>query len=94
MNFLSSFYILMLHILNGALSNDQIDVDHLKQYPYCGRLFGYRSNKDKANNRVVNSEDSVEHDLYPWVVYIERRILSNINKPINSICGGTVIAYR
>ena len=84
----------MLYILNRVSSNDQIDVDHLKQYPYCGRLFGYRSNKDQVHSRVVNSEDSVEHDLYPWVVYIDRRILSNTNKPLNSKCGGTVIAYR
>ena len=85
---------MILYITNRALSDDTIDVDHLKQYPYCGRLFGYRSNKEKVNSRVVNSEDSAEHDLYPWVVYIERRILSNNNQLIRSICGGTVIAYR
>ena len=85
---------MILYITNRTLSDDTIDVDHLKQYPYCGRLFGYRSNEEKVNSRVVNSEDSAEHDLYPWVVYIERRILSNNNQPIPSICGGTVIAYR
>ena len=71
------------------VEND-IDQDHLKLYPYCGKLFGYASNAVKS--RVVNSKDS--QTQYPWVVllYIKRRKKDYTWE--EEECSGTVITEK
>ena len=88
------YFMAILYITKNVFSNDQVDEEHLSLYPYCGRLFGYGSNGAKAKSRVVNSEDSDEHELYPWVVYVEQKYLHKNNKHVFSYCSGTVIAYK
>ena len=88
------YFMAILYIPKNVFSNDQVDEEHLSLYPYCGRLFGYGSNGAKAKSRVVNSEDSDEHELYPWVVYVEQKYLHKNNKHVFSYCSGTVIAYK
>ena len=45
-----------------------VDPEHLKLYPYCGKLFGYEWHD--ARSRTVNSRES--QIQYPWVVYVKR----------------------
>ena len=75
-----------------ASGQEQVDKEHLKLYPYCGRLFGWDSKR--ANSRVVNSHDSVEYELYPWVVFVSRTYKTKQNIDDVKICSGTVIAYK
>ena len=86
------FIITILNIILHAFSIEQIDKEHLKLYPYCGRMFGYDSSNTKS--RVVNSEDSLEYELYPWVVYVETKYKNKRKKFEYGMCGGTVIAYK
>ena len=94
LNVSTCYFVTIIYIPKIVFSNDQVDEEHLNLYPYCGRLFGYRSQGGKAKSRVVNSEDSNEHELYPWVVYLEQRYLHKGNKHVFSYCSGTVIAYK
>ena len=75
-----------------SFSQEQIDKEHLTMYPYCGRLFGY--DEKHAKSRVVNSEDSLEHGLYPWVVFVSRTRKNKQNRDDIKVCSGTVIAYK
>ena len=90
----SSGYIIIVWCIIGIVcSIEQIDKEHFKLYPYCGRMFGYDSGN--AKSRVVNSEDSLEHELYPWVVYVERKRKNAADSKDTFLrCVGTVIAYR
>ena len=90
----SSGYIIIVWCIIGIVcSIEQIDKEHFKLYPYCGRMFGYDSGN--AESRVVNSEDSLEHELYPWVVYVERKRKNAADSKDTFLrCVGTVIAYR
>ena len=89
----STFRIIILYsIVYGSYSQEQIDKEHLIMYPYCGRLFGY--DEKHAKSRVVNSEDSLEHELYPWVVLVLRIHKNKQNKDDTKFCSGTVIAYK
>ena len=89
----SGYIITLCSIIHHAFSIEQTDKEHFKLYPYCGRLFGYDS--DNAKSRVVNSEDSIEHELYPWVVYVTRKRKNAATLLFESLaCGGTVIAYK
>ena len=72
----------------------ELDKEHLKLYPYCGKLFGYA--RHDAKSRVVNSRESKIQ--YPWVVYIER-ISMVVYKDLpessqDSRCSGTIIGNR
>ena len=86
------FIVTILTIIHQAFSIEQIDQEHFKLYPYCGRMFGYDSSN--AKSRVVNSEDSLEFELYPWVVYVETKYKNKRKKFEYDMCGGTVIAYK
>ena len=89
----STHYITILYnIVYVAFSQEQIDKEHLTMYPYCGRLFGY--DEKHAKSRVVNSEDSLEHELYPWVVLVLRISKNKQNKDDTKFCSGTVVAYK
>ena len=89
----SNFHIIILYIaVYDSFSQEQIDKEHLTMYPYCGRLFGY--DEKHAKSRVVNSEDSLEHELYPWVVLVLRIHKNKQNKDDTKFCSGTVIAYK
>ena len=90
---LVTHYITILYnILYVAFGQEQIDKEHLIMYPYCGRLFGY--DEKHAKSRVVNSEDSLEHGLYPWVVFVLRTRKNEQNVDERKTCSGTVIAYK
>ena len=95
LNFFIFHFVIMVYILKSAFCNHYFDEEHRNMYPYCGRLFGYRSDERKAKSRVVNSEDSKEHELYPWVVYLK---LKHLQKDLQTIavsaCMGTIIAYK
>ena len=89
----SIFHIIILYnIVYHTFSQEQMDKEHLTMYPYCGRLFGY--NAKHAKSRVVNSEDSLEHGLYPWVVFVSRTRKNKQNRDDIKICSGTVISYK
>lgn len=86
------YVITILSLINHTFCIENIDNDHFKLYPYCGRLFGWESSDSKS--RVVNSKDSLKYGLYPWVVYVERKRKNKLNKDELKFCGGTVIAYK
>ena len=92
-NFMFNF-IFVYYLTKSAVCNDNVDNEHLNVYPYCGRLFGYRSKNDMPTSRVVNSEDSKEHELYPWVVYLKLKFRDKKYREKDSMCSGTVIAYK
>ena len=65
-----------------------VDLDHLKEYPYCGSMYHF-----DASGRAVNAEKS--NKLYRWVVHIKRRNYYPKNKNRKTtICSGTVITDR
>ena len=90
--FFTHYITILYNIVYVAFSQEQIDKEHLTMYPYCGRLFGY--DEKHAKSRVVNSEDSLEHGLYPWVVFVLRTHKNEQNVDERKICSGTVIAYK
>ena len=95
LNFFICHFVINVYILKSAFCNHYFDEEHRNMYPYCGRLFGYRSDKGAAKSRVVNSEDSKDHELYPWVVYLKRKYLKKDSKYLSiSACTGTIIAYK
>ena len=71
-------------------ADDDIDKDHLKMYPYCGKLYGHDSNVEKS--RIVNSRDS--QTQYPWVVYLIIRSLKKDYSWHVTACSGTVITEK
>ena len=73
-------------------SNDQIDKEHLKLYPYCGKMFGH--DQKSTSSRVVNSKESEKY--YPWVVLVVRKRRNKIflEDDKHERCSGTVIAYK
>ena len=78
-------------IINKELhANGSIDKEHLKIYPYCGKLFGYES--EGGSSRITNSRDS--QTQYPWVVLVERTKLNTFIRYTVQSCGGTVITER
>ena len=91
-NYSSCYVLTIFFLINHAFCIENIDQEHFKLYPYCGRLFGYDSSN--AKSRVVNSEDSLEFELYPWVVFLERKYKDKHNNGLFRPCGGTVIAYK
>ena len=95
LNFLICYFVIMVHILRSAFCNHYFDEDHQNVYPYCGRLFGYRSDEGVAKSRVVNSEDSKDHELYPWVVFLIHKYLQKDSKTTaTEVCTGAIIAYK
>ena len=94
LNVSTFYFITTICIPKIVSSNDQVDEEHLNLYPYCGRVFCYHSQGDDAKSRIVNSEDSNDHELHPWVVYVEQRYMHKNNKHTFSYCSGTVIAYK
>ena len=55
------------YTLRADDSTIDVDPEHLKQYPYCGKLFGYEWHD--ARSRTLNSRES--QIQYPWVVYVK-----------------------
>ena len=67
-----------------------IDQDHLKLYPYCGKLYGYAPNI--VRSRVVNSKNS--QTQYPWVVFIRTQLFKKDKTWKRILCSGTVITEK
>ena len=77
-------------LTRSSIANTEIDQDHLKLYPYCGRMS--KDDPEPSSSRIVNSRDSRRE--YPWVVFVKRmNIRKNKNKG-NSYCSGSVITSR
>ena len=69
-----------------------VDLDHLKEYPYCGSMLPRDATED-TSGRAVNAEPSKK--LYRWVVYVEQKTYSlDGTTPYTSSCSGTVITDR
>ena len=69
-----------------------VDLDHLKEYPYCGSMLPRDATKE-ISGRVVNAEPSKK--LYRWVVYVRRKTYFLVGKTHElSGCSGTVITDR
>ena len=82
-------------IIGGCISlstqsNGKIDAEHLKIYPYCGKMFGH--DQKATSSRVVNSKESQKQ--YPWVVYVSRKRKNKMDQDDIGVCSGTVIAYK
>ena len=91
----SKFYVKIIVMTISIISkelhaNGSIDEEHLKMYPYCGKLFGYESKG--GSSRITNSRDSQRQ--YPWVVLVERTKLNIFIRCTVQSCGGTVITER
>ena len=85
--------VLMLHSLaHASIASNEIDPNHLKAYPFCGRMPRY-DDSSAASSRVANSRDSDRR--YPWVLYLKRnnlRRVGNILAP--SSCTASIITSR
>ena len=69
-----------------------VDLDHLKEYPYCGSMLPLDATEE-TSGRAVNAEPSKK--LYRWVVYVEQKTYSlDGTIPYTSSCSGTVITDR
>ena len=90
------FSLVAYHLLLPVFAKVNLDKDHLSEYPYCGKMFGY--GLSDASSRMVNSKDSVLQ--YPWVVFVLGYVLyvdkKDKKNPFwqNTICAGTVITDR
>ena len=69
-----------------------VDLDHLKEYPYCGSMRPSDATAE-TSGRAVNAEPSKK--LYRWVVYLIGTRYSLVGKTYErSDCSGTVITDR
>ena len=69
-----------------------VDLDHLKEYPYCGSMLPGDATEE-TSGRAVNAEPSKK--LYRWVVYVLKTAYSLMGKPPRAFgCMGTVITDR
>ena len=76
-----------INILNAQES--AIDKDHLKEYPYCGRM---KDTESKVKSRVVNSKDSEKE--YRWVALLIRTTEAGKAGQTKRRCTGSVITDR
>ena len=88
------FALLNLCIISDSVPFNEINMispEHLKKYPYCGRMY-YPPLKTTA--RAVNTDPSKK--LYRWVVFIERKNYSpdGVDLIKTTQCSGTVITDR
>ena len=71
---------------------NMVDLDHLKEYPYCGSMLPSMA-AGVASGRAVNAKPSKK--LYRWVVYLIGTRYSLVGKTYErSDCSGTVITDR
>ena len=90
------FSLVAYHLSLSVFAKVELDKNHLSEYPYCGKMFGY--GLSGATSRMVNSKDSVLQ--YPWVVFVLGYVLYVDKKDKkntffqNTICAGTVITDR
>ena len=69
-----------------------VDLDHLKEYPYCGSMLPWDATEE-ISGRAVNAEPSKK--LYRWVVYLIGTRYSLVGKTYERFdCSGTVITDR
>ena len=94
MKFVVAFLLFSDYISQAVSLNMELDKEHLKLYPYCGKLFGYE--RHDARSRVVNSGESKTQ--YPWVVYVERTsmvVYKGLPESFqDSSCSGTIIGNK
>lgn len=86
------FVSILICLLGAFLADDSMfDQDHLKKYPYCGRMSPAQpSNAPTA--RVVNSEPP-EYN-YRWALFIERKNW-NLEASFSTYsCSGSVITNK
>ena len=78
---------LIIYVLGKVYVRGDIDIDndHLKLEPECGRL------PSEASSRISNSQESEQH--FPWVVFVQRRNRALVLPPyyVDKPCGGTII---
>ena len=73
-----------------------VDLDHLKEYPYCGSMLPSNA-AGGASGRAVNAKPSKK--LYRWVVLLKKKNYYPKGTPKFNTrnifgCGGTVITDR
>ena len=69
-----------------------VDLDHLKEYPYCGSMLPSDATEE-TSGRAVNADPSKK--LYRWVVYLILTQYSLVGKTYERFdCSGTVITDR
>ena len=78
---LYSYILNDITIINGAIDVD-IDTDHLKREPACGKL------PSKASSRISNSQESEQQ--FPWVIFVTRWNTFLVGSQ-SRMCGGTII---
>ena len=85
--------VFMVHFLaNASVASNEIDQEHLKAYPFCGRLRKLRKSS-ATSSRVTNSRDSDRR--YPWVLFIRRTNLRKTLKDFGKFgCTASVITSR
>ena len=86
------FLSLVICLLTTVVANDSIiDEDHLKKYPFCGRMsIDPRSGAHKS--RVVNS--GPPKDNYRWALFIRRQNLNDDDTYSYRECSGSVITDK
>ena len=75
---------------------NMVDLDHLKEYPYCGSMLPSMA-AGGASGRAVNAKPSKK--LYRWVVLLKKKNYYPKGTPTFKTrtifgCGGTVITDR
>ena len=85
--------VFMVHLLaHASIASKEIDPNHLKAYPFCGRMPRY-DDSSATSSRVANSRDSDRR--YPWVLYLIRK---NLRKEGNILaprtCTASIITSR
>ena len=73
-----------------------VDLDHLKEYPYCGSMLPSDATEE-TSGRAVNADPSKK--LYRWVVLLKKKNYYPKGTPKFNTrnifgCGGTVITDR
>ena len=83
------FFVIIDNINITNAHGPAIDKDHLKEYPYCGRM---KDTESKIKSRVVNSKDSEKE--YRWVALLIRTTEAGKAGQTKRRCTGSVITDR
>ena len=83
----------MIHIsiiMNVDADNSNIDINHLKLYPYCGSMNG--AEQSTASGRISNTKAAEIH--YRWVVKVVRSNMNTQGNLDETTCTGSIITDR
>lgn len=76
-------YTLQIVFVVEGNGNIEIDKDHLKIVPDCGKL------PSKSSSRISNAQESDQQ--FPWVVFVSRTSYALDPNGKNNFCGGAII---